>query len=89
MEPMCRNETEVRLYSSNRNLLGPHHHYAGEPSFVGVSVFKGERGYEDYMMTPNPPEKTRTEENAFVPFGFRSLTLKVYREESDEKQLAE
>ncbi len=89
LEPMCRNEIEVRLYSSNRNLLGPHHHYTGEPSFVGVSVFKGERGYEDYMMTPNPPEKTRTEENAFVPFGFRSLTLKVYREESDEKQLAE
>lgn len=36
------NQISIQLFASNRNLLGPHHHIAGEPYSVGPSSFVGE-----------------------------------------------
>ncbi len=50
------NKVSIILYSSNRNLLGPHHHYRGEINFVGPSSFKGAKGWEDHDYSDTPED---------------------------------
>lgn len=68
------NHIIVRVYGSNRNCLGPHHHYKGEPNFVGVSTFKGIYGFEDFVNS-DAKSKTWNEGYAFVPFGVKSIYI--------------
>ena len=60
------NEICVNYLFSNRNTLGPHHHYFGEPTFVGVNVFNGRKGFEDGLLNPFGPEKTWIDDYTFV-----------------------
>jgi len=63
------NVVTLRLTSGLRNLLGPHHHRDGNPSFVGPSSFIGRSGWEDRIFTFNPPGETWSEPYHFIPFG--------------------
>lgn len=74
-----KNKLQTVLFGSNRNLLGPHHHYKGEQNFVGVNTFRGVRGYEDEVVTVDAPENTFVSSYAFVPL----CTGKLYIIEKD------
>lgn len=72
------NKLTVKLYGSNRNLLGPHHHIRGEVYNAGPSSYTGkwswiERKGEAF---PSTDEEKRlnywTDEYCFVKFGFGS-----------------
>lgn len=43
----CGKSATLVLTVSNRNLLGPFHHVAGDPAIVGGNTFRGVRGFED------------------------------------------
>lgn len=79
LTPMLRdgeNHVEVILYGTNRNLLGPHHHCKGEVCFVGPNTFKGVRGYEDSVVSPDIDfEDTWTDTYSFQPFGVKEIML--------------
>lgn len=79
LTPMLRegkNHVEVILYGTNRNLLGPHHHCKGEVCFVGPNTFKGIRGYEDHVVSPDIDfEDTWTDSYSFQPFGVGKIIL--------------
>jgi hypothetical protein len=68
----------VRLVGSNRNLLGPHHHVLGETDFTGVSTFKGNRGFEDFINHELTEPSTWTDRYASVPFGLTGIALRHY-----------
>lgn len=71
-----QNQVEVILYGTNRNLLGPHHHCKGEVCFVGPNTFKGVRGYEDNVVSPDIDfEDTWTDAYSFQPFGVEKIML--------------
>ncbi len=59
-----RNELEVRLVTSLRNLLGPHHHRAGELFSVGPGSFMDEANW--------------TDKYHFVPLGFKRAVVRAY-----------
>ncbi len=58
------NRISVKLYTSNRNLLGPHHHIDGEIYWVGPFSFTNRRNWTDY-------ENTWTDRYTFVKFGVK------------------
>lgn len=58
------NEIVLRLYSGNRNLLGPHHRPYGESYFVGPDTFS-----DGYGWTEPPDQPTWTDNYSFVLFG--------------------
>lgn len=72
------NSVCIELCSSNRNLLGPHHHMKGEVDFVGVNTFKGTKGYEDNILNPSLPENTYTDDYSFVSFGCKGVVLEEF-----------
>ena len=59
-----KNEVELQLVTSLRNLLGPHHHKAGELYSVGPGSFMDEMHW--------------TDKYNFVPLGFEEVVIKVY-----------
>lgn len=61
------NLIEVELYNSPRNLLGPHHHKAGDLYAVGPGSWSDERNW--------------TDEYNFVPFGFPGAVKLISVEE--------
>ncbi|MCU6710935.1 glycosyl hydrolase [Paenibacillus sp. J5C_2022] len=63
------NDIQLRLTSGLRNLLGPHHHCKGDVGFVGPSIFKGKRGWEDHIYDYSPPDHTWRDEYYFISFG--------------------
>lgn len=73
------NTLKLLVSSSNRNVLGPHHHYKGEPNFVGVHTFKGEKGFEDDVVTVNAPQKTWTDDYSFTPYGIAKVKIEIYK----------
>lgn len=60
------NEIEIELFSSLRNLLGPHHHVGGELYFVGTSSFKDKPGWTDAHLGL---DHIYTDRYCFVKFG--------------------
>ena len=66
---------ELKLYSSNRNLLGPHHHSAGESYKVGPESFTGawswaEKDTEAFPATSEERAKSYWRDGySFVTFG--------------------
>lgn len=76
------NIVSVALRGTNRNLLGPHHHYEGERNFVGVNTFKGTRGYEDEVLNIDPPTNTFMSDYAFVRFSFGNVFISEYEKTS-------
>ncbi|WP_256759081.1 glycosyl hydrolase [Cohnella sp. WQ 127256] len=78
------NTITFHLTGTLRNLLGPHHHYMGDPFFVGPSTFKGRRGWEDALTGYAHPEVMWRERYGFVPFGTgHSPVLEILREIRD------
>jgi len=59
------NSIELKLVNSLRNLLGPHHHKAGELFAVGPGSFLDENNWTDSYN--------------FVPFGLKKVTINFYR----------
>ena len=76
-----KNRVSVRLYGSNRNLMGPHHHITGEPHFVGPSTFRGIKGFEDFVTPEIRSENTYTDHYSFVPFGLSKIRLTIEKAE--------
>lgn len=72
------NTVELVLYGSNRNLLGPHHHVSGNPHFVGVSTFLGERDWTDFINPQIVETNTHMEAYSFVHFHTGSVKLEEY-----------
>jgi len=55
-----KNTIEIQLTNSLRNLLGPHHHKAGEPVFVGPETFSDELNWtETFHLVPYGLNKAR------------------------------
>ena len=70
-----RNEIEIELAGSCRNLLGPHHHVNGELHGVGPASFRRKRSWTDDY---NTPDDVWTDAYSFVAFGLSApvaLTL--------------
>lgn len=76
------NRITIRLKGTNRNIFGPHHHYCGEQRFVGVNTFKGSRGYEDEILSIDPPANTYTPDYAFTDFYLGTAYIKEYKSEN-------
>ncbi|HEY0829370.1 MAG TPA: glycosyl hydrolase [Bacilli bacterium] len=57
---------EIELFSSLRNLLGPHHHISGELYFVGTNSFKDKPGWTDEHLGV---DHIYTDRYCFVKFG--------------------
>ena len=60
------NEFVFKLYSGNRNMLGPHHKPAGEVYDVGPATFTDTYGWSDDRSVP-----PWTDNFSFVEFGFK------------------
>lgn len=60
------NEIEIKLFSGNRNLLGPHHKPLGESYTVCPDTFTDKNGWSD-----NPDFQPWTDSYSFVRFGFK------------------
>lgn len=60
------NEFVFKLYSGNRNMLGPHHKPAGEVYDVGPATFTNKHGWSD-----DPSLPAWTDDYSFVEFGFK------------------
>ncbi len=58
------NEVVFKLYSGNRNMLGPHHKPAGEIYDVGPATFTNKHGWSD-----DPSKPAWTDNFSFVKFG--------------------
>ncbi len=69
-----KNKIRLGLYSTNRNLLGAHHHVCGEVRMTGRNTFEGKKGFEDFV-NPSAPQITYTESYSFIPFGVKKLTF--------------
>lgn len=71
------NKISIQLFASNRNLLGPHHHIAGEPYSVGPSSFVGEWSWvekegETQVTSDEERHKDFWQDNyTFVRFGLK------------------
>ncbi len=76
------NLCELTVYTSNRNLLGPHHHRSGEPQFVGPHTYMGVKGFEDSIKYEHYPESTFRKGCCFVPFGLDDVFVRKYRKRS-------
>ncbi len=69
------NRITLILYGSNRNMLGPHHHRAGEPFSVGPDSFTGKWSWVEKATeadATNDEDRSRNlwdDRYAFVPFG--------------------
>lgn len=69
------NTITVKLYASNRNMLGPHHHVKGENYSVGPTSFSGEfswveRESEAVVITPEMRQSNFwSDKYSFVTFG--------------------
>ncbi len=72
------NVVHVELYSSCRNLLGPHHHKAGELIAVGPNSFSDSVGW----LGAKPGESTWVDRYNFVPFGLPRAARIFWIEES-------
>lgn len=70
------NDIRIALWSTNRNLLGAHHHCCGEVKMTGRNTFEGKRGFEDFVNV-NVKEETYVQKYAFVPFGAEKIDLIV------------
>lgn len=66
---------QIELTSGLRNLLGPHHHLAGEPTLVGPDSFLGRKSWTDPQ---DAPENTFTDRYAFVAFGLEGTPAILY-----------
>lgn len=67
----------LTVYGSNRNLLGPHHHSAGEMCFLGAKSFEGEYSWVDEFIPHISQGSTWEDGYAFVPFGIDAAGLLV------------
>lgn len=76
------NAIAVKLVLSNRNTLGPHHHVRGETAMTGIHIFKGERGFEDDLMSfsASAQSDTWSDSYAFVQGGIGECVIKLYGE---------
>lgn len=69
------NEIRVEMYSSNRNLLGPHHHIDGEVYNVGPASFAGEWSWVERPTEGVPIDRSKVTQSywnddyCFVTFG--------------------
>jgi len=70
------NDIRCELICSNRNTLGPHHHFMGEMPMTGVHTFKGERGFEDEFYSFYGTNPTWTDAYSFVRNNIGKLLLK-------------
>jgi len=61
-----RNAFEIEVFSSCRNLLGPHHHSEGELTGVGPRSFYGGNAW---AADPRAEDDIWRDEYSFVPFG--------------------
>jgi len=72
-----RNDVEVQLTGSCRNLLGPHHHVDGELHAVGPGSFRRQKSWTDASGTP---EAIWTDSYSFVRFGLTGpVTLTLWK----------
>lgn len=70
------NEIEIILYSTDRNLLGPHHHALGKPAMVGYQSFMGEKCFSDHILYGHLTEDEIYENNlSFVQFNVKGINL--------------
>ena len=71
------NRLELELMGTLRNMLGPHHHFKGEPEFTGVHTFTGEYGngaVED-LSSREAPNAVWTDKYACIRFGLQKVKL--------------
>lgn len=72
-----KNTVRIILLGTLRNLLGPHHHFKGEPEYTGVHTFTGEYGngaIED-LSGEEAPDAVWTDSYNFIPFGIYRMKL--------------
>lgn len=71
------NSVKMTLFGTLRNMLGPHHHFKGEPEYVGVHTFTGEYGngaVED-LSAAESPDKVWTERYGVIRFGLEKIKI--------------
>lgn len=78
-----KNKITLKLYASNRNLLGPHHHVKGEIYNVGPMSFTGKWSWVERESEADVNAFMNTEENfwsddySFVKFGLKDENDKL------------
>lgn len=77
------NSIQLELISSNRNLLGPHHHISGELYMAGPTSFTDKKSWIDGDLEA---EHIYTDRYCFVRFGLASdLRIKFYKTKFQEE----
>ena len=72
------NKISIKLFSTARNLLGPHHHVYGKHYYTGPSVFEGVQEWQDFVVYPELTGKTWVNEYSFIEFGLKDLFISEY-----------
>ena len=75
-----KNELQIKIFGSIRNLMGPHHHCKGEPEYTGVHTFTGEYGngaVED-LSAEEMPDAVWNDSYAFIRLGLNKVKL-IYK----------
>ena len=75
-----KNELQIKIFGSIRNLMGPHHHGKGEPEYTGVHTFTGEYGngaVED-LSAEEMPDAVWNDSYAFIRLGLNKVKL-IYK----------
>ena len=75
------NVVKLKLYSSLRNIFGPHHHVYGKHYYTGPAVFEGYTEWQDAVVYPELKGSTYRNEYSFVKLIVPALTVKVFAEE--------
>lgn len=77
------NNLKLEIFSSARNLFGPHHHIKGRHNYVGHTVFKGYTEFEDPVVFPEISGKnTWTDDISVAPLGIKNLRLTTLKRKS-------
>ena len=70
------NTLRIRLYSTARNLFGPHHHVKGRHNYIGPSIFRGNVEFEDPVVFAELVGKnTWIDSISVIPFGLSDLQI--------------
>ncbi len=74
-----KDKITLTLYSSIRNLFGPHHHIYGKHYYTGPSVFEGYAEWQDAVIYPELKGNTYVDNYSFVHFIVPELKIKYFK----------
>lgn len=70
------NNLKIVIYGSNRNLLGPHHYIKGNPHFLSVLTYTGQKNWTDLINPDVVDENTFIDAYSFVKYSAGTIRIR-------------